>query len=80
MSSNPFDIVGARNVGINAVWVNRQMGEGEGREGGGGGWCDGLSELVRNGEGKEGGSGPTLVVKAVDEAVKGIERWMQKSQ
>lgn len=36
VSSNPFDIVGARAAGLKAVWVDRQ----------GLGWIDGLGDLV----------------------------------
>ncbi|KFZ23630.1 hypothetical protein V502_01891 [Pseudogymnoascus sp. VKM F-4520 (FW-2644)] len=36
VSSNPFDIVGARAAGLKAAWVDRQ----------GLGWIDGLGELV----------------------------------
>ncbi len=34
VSGNPFDVVGAKAVGMKAVWVDR----------GGGGWADGLIE------------------------------------
>ena len=34
ISGNPFDVVGARAVGMQAIWVDRA----------GGGWVDGLVE------------------------------------
>lgn len=53
VSGNPFDIVGARTFGMNAIWVNRK---GEKR-----GWEDGLVE------GEKGR--PTEVVSQLHEAV-----------
>ena len=56
VSSNPFDVVGAKNAGMKAAWVDRS----------GKGWVDGLG-------GEEGK--PDLIVKGVDDAVRGIEGW-----
>lgn len=53
VSGNPFDIVGARAVGMNSIWVNRK---GDSR-----GWEDGLVE------GEKGR--PTEVVCQLHEAV-----------
>ena len=53
VSGNPFDIVGARAVGMNSIWVNRK---GDKR-----GWEDGLVE------GEKGR--PTEVVCQLHEAV-----------
>jgi 2-haloacid dehalogenase len=61
VSANPFDVVGARACGMEAVWVDR-----EGR-----GWEDGLGMLVGA---EEGGGGPTVVVRGVDEAVMEIRK------
>lgn len=61
VSGNPFDVVGARSVGMQAAWVDR----------GGKGWVDGLGGLM-GGEG-----GPTIVVDGVEGAVKGIEGWTE---
>lgn len=62
VSGNPFDVVGARAVGLQAAWVDRA----------GKGWVDGLGELV----GKE--CRPTIVVKGVEDAVSGIEAWVKE--
>lgn len=63
VSSNAFDVLGARAAGLRAAWVDRA----------GTGWVDQLGELIS----EAGGSGaggrrdltPTIVVKGVDEAV-----------
>ncbi|KAE8450025.1 hypothetical protein EG329_007164 [Mollisiaceae sp. DMI_Dod_QoI] len=62
VSGNPFDIVGARAVGMQAAWVNRAGGHH-----GKGGWTDKLGDLASG--------GPTLVVSGVDDAVKQIKDW-----
>jgi 2-haloacid dehalogenase len=67
VSGNPFDVVGARAAGLQAVWVDRAGGHR-----GMGGWNDRLGELVEG-----GGVGPTVVVKGVDEAVKAIQEWTE---
>lgn len=36
VTSNPFDVVGARSAGLNSVWVDRS----------GNGWTDGLGQVV----------------------------------
>jgi 2-haloacid dehalogenase len=59
---NPFDVVGARSVGMQAAWVDRGGGHH-----GSGGWNDKLGELASG--------GPTIIVKGVDEAVDGIRKW-----
>jgi len=69
VSGNPFDVVGARAVGLQAAWVNRVAGHH-----GMGGWNDRLGELV----GEGGGVRPTVVVKGVDEAVKAIQKWIEE--
>jgi 2-haloacid dehalogenase len=68
VSGNPFDVVGARSVGMRAAWVDR----------GGRGWCDGLGGLLDDGNGK--GLGPIIIVGGVDEAVKGIESWEKRNK
>ena len=62
VSGNPFDIIGARSVGMQAAWVDRAGGH-HGR----GGWNDKLGELASG--------GPTLILKGVDEAVDAIKIW-----
>lgn len=62
VTGNPFDVVGARSVGMQAAWVDRGGGH-HGR----GGWNDKLGELASG--------GPTIIVKGVDEAVDGIRKW-----
>lgn len=62
VSGNPFDVVGARSVGMQAAWVDRAGGH-HGR----GGWNDKLGELASG--------GPTLIVKGVGEAVDEIKIW-----
>ena len=62
VSGNPFDVVGARSVGMQAAWVDRAGGHH-----GKGGWNDKLGELA--------GGGPTVVVGGVDEAVDAIRKW-----
>ena len=62
VSGNPFDVVGARAVGMQAAWVDRA----------GGGWSDGLGDLV--GEGVR----PTIVAREVGEAVEKIRRWAEE--
>jgi 2-haloacid dehalogenase len=69
VSGNPFDVVGARAVGLQATWVDRAGGHH-----GMGGWNDRSRELV--GEGGE--VGPTVVVKGADEAVKAIQKWTEE--
>ena len=64
VSGNPFDIVGARAVGMQAAWVDRAGGHH-----GKGGWSDRLGELA-------GGVGPTIIVNGVEEAVNGISKWV----
>jgi 2-haloacid dehalogenase len=59
VSGNPFDIVGAKAVGLMAAWVDRESK----------GWTDRLMGLE-----VEGGK-PDLIVKGVNDAVKGIESW-----
>jgi 2-haloacid dehalogenase len=61
VSGNPFDIVGAKAVGLNAVWVDRAGGHH-----GNGGWNDRLGELASG--------GPTVIVKGLDDAVKAIKK------
>lgn len=62
VSGNPFDVVGARAVGLNAAWVDRAGGHS-----GAGGWNDRLGTIA--------GDGPTVIVKGVDEAVDEIKKW-----
>ncbi|TVY52082.1 (S)-2-haloacid dehalogenase [Lachnellula cervina] len=62
VSGNPFDVVGARAAGMQAVWIDRAGGHH-----GKGGWTDKLGELAAG--------GPTVVVKGVDEAVDEIQKW-----
>ena len=62
VSGNPFDVVGARAVGMQAAWVDRAGGHH-----GMGGWNDRLGDLA--------GGGPTIVVKGVEDAVKKIKVW-----
>lgn len=59
VSGNPFDIVGARAMGMQAVWVDRAGGHS-----GNGGWNDRLGELA--------GGGPTVVVKSIEEVIAAI--------
>lgn len=59
VSGNPFDVVGAKAVGLKAAWVDRE----------GKGWTDRLMGL----ESKDGK--PDLIVKGVNDAVKDIENW-----
>lgn len=63
VSGNPFDIVGARAVGMQAAWVDRA----------GNGWVDGLGELM------DTRCAPTIVVDGVEGAVKGIGRWVKEN-
>ena len=65
VSGNPFDVVGARAVGIQACWVNRKGGHH-----GKGGWSDRLGDLASG--------GPTIEVRGVGEAVEGIEKWVKE--
>jgi 2-haloacid dehalogenase len=67
VSGNPFDVVGARNAGMQAAWVDRPGGHH-----GNGGWSDRLGELACG--------GPTLAVKGVDEAVEQIKEWVKKNE
>lgn len=66
VSGNPFDIVGAKAVGMQAAWVDRAGGHS-----GNGGWNDRLGELAAG--------GPTVVVKNVEEAVEAIAKWTKES-
>lgn len=66
VSGNPFDVIGARAVGMQAAWVDRKGGH-HGR----GGWSDRLGDLA-------GGVGPTLVVGGVEDAVVKIKEWAEK--
>ncbi|CAN8099394.1 unnamed protein product [Discula destructiva] len=59
VSSNAFDVVGARAAGVRAVWVDRQ----------GTGWVDQLGQVVSDSGGGKTDVTPTIVVKGVDEAV-----------
>ena len=61
VSSNPFDVIGAANLGMKTVWVNRSGGKG---------WIDCLGDLA------SGGLKPTMIVKGVDEAVEKIIGWV----
>lgn len=65
VSGNPFDIVGARAVGMQAAWVDRVGGHS-----GNGGWNDRLGDLASG--------GPTIVVNGVEEAVTGIAKWTRE--
>lgn len=67
VSGNPFDVVGARAVGMQAAWVDRKGGHH-----GNGGWTDQLGTLT-------GGGGPTIVVDGVEGAVKGIMNWVEEN-
>ncbi|KAI9052446.1 hypothetical protein LZ554_003791 [Drepanopeziza brunnea f. sp. 'monogermtubi'] len=60
VSGNPFDVVGARAVGMQAAWVDR----------GGKGWVDQLGGLASG--------GPTIVVDGVEDAVRGVQRWVEE--
>lgn len=66
VSGNPFDIVGARAVGMQAAWVDRQGGHH-----GMGGWTDQLGTLASG--------GPTIVVDGVEGAVGGIRKWVEEN-
>lgn len=55
VSSNEFDVVGARAAGVRAVWVDRK----------GTGWVDRLGDVVN----EKASLTPTIVVKGVDEAI-----------
>ncbi len=65
VSGNPFDVVGARAVGMQAAWVDRTGGHH-----GKGGWTDRLGDLASG--------GPTVVVKGADEAVTVIRKWVEE--
>lgn len=56
VSGNPFDIVGARTVGMQAAWVNRK----------GGTWVDALSVF------KDDEVRPTVIVQDLKEIMKAI--------
>ena len=60
VSSNPFDVIGAANLSMKTVWVNRPGGKG---------WVDCLGDL------EGGGLKPTIIAKGVDEAVEKIRGW-----
>lgn len=66
VSGNPFDVVGARAVGMQAAWVDRAGGHH-----GSGGWNDRLGELASG--------GPTVVAKGVDDAVRAIKKWTEEN-
>jgi 2-haloacid dehalogenase len=66
VSGNPFDVVGARAAGLQAVWVDRAGGHH-----GKGGWTDKLGDLA--------GGGPTIIVKSVEEAVNAVRKWTQEN-
>ncbi|EPE26032.1 HAD-like protein [Glarea lozoyensis ATCC 20868] len=66
VTGNPFDVVGARAAGMQAAWVDRQGHHGKG------GWSDRLGDLASG--------GPTIVVEGVDEAIKGIEKWVEEKK
>ena len=66
VSGNPFDVVGARSVGMQAAWVDRKGHHGNG------GWTDQMGGLV-------GGVGPTIIVSGVEDAVEGIKKWMEEN-
>lgn len=55
VSSNEFDVVGARAAGVRAVWVDRK----------GTGWVDRLGDVVN----EKAKLTPTIVAKGVDEAI-----------
>ncbi|KAK0113724.1 hypothetical protein ONS95_013972 [Cadophora gregata] len=63
VSGNPFDVVGARAVGMQAAWVDRKGGHH-----GAGGWTDQLGTLASG--------GPTIVVDGVEGAVESIKKWV----
>jgi 2-haloacid dehalogenase len=65
VSGNPFDIVGARAVGMQAAWVDRAGGHS-----GNGGWNDRLGDLTSG--------GPNIVVRGVEEAVNAIAKWTKE--
>lgn len=62
VSGNPFDVVGARAVGMKAAWVDRK-----GHHSAGTGWTDRLVDRE---------NGPTVVIKGLDEVLKAIEKHM----
>jgi len=66
VSGNPFDVVGARAVGMQAAWVDRKGGHS-----GNGGWNDQLGTLVNG--------GPTIVVTGVEDAVGKIKKWVKEN-
>ncbi|KAH7382827.1 HAD-like domain-containing protein [Cadophora sp. MPI-SDFR-AT-0126] len=67
VSGNPFDVVGAKAVGMQAAWVDRKGGHH-----GAGGWTDQLGTLA--------GGGPTIVVDGVESAVEGIRKWVEENR
>ena len=66
VSGNPFDVVGARSVGMQAAWVDRKGGHH-----GAGGWTDQLGTLAAG--------GPTIIVDGVEGAVEGIRKWVEEN-
>lgn len=64
VSSNPFDVVGAKAAGMRAAWVDRA----------GTGWVDQLGEVIFEATGKKQQPDlrPTVVAKGVDQAVDAI--------
>ena len=66
ITGNPFDVVGAKAAGMQAAWVDRQGHHGKG------GWSDRLGDLASG--------GPTVIVKGVDEAIHGIEKWVKENK
>ncbi|KAK3055952.1 hypothetical protein LTR09_003186 [Extremus antarcticus] len=59
VSGNPFDVVGARAVGMNAIWVDRA----------GNGWQDALMP--------GSWSGPTEIVRSLEEVVDVVVKWAE---
>lgn len=64
VSSNPFDVVGAKAAGMRAAWVDRA----------GTGWVDQLGEVIFEASGKKQQPDlrPTVVARGVDQAVDAI--------
>lgn len=63
VSSNPFDVVGAKAAGMRAAWVDRA----------GTGWVDQLGDVIHSFGKKQGPDlKPTVVAKGVEQAVEAI--------
>lgn len=62
VSSNPFDVVGARAAGLQAIWINREMGRRM--------WED---SLIPGPEGK-----PTLEVSSLEHVCDGVAAWVKE--